>query len=143
MTNHTKTLAVGDIVENELNLQGEVLAIDDENVTIGWHDGNEVIEEILALDELSASTMNRYVGKAAGQKSKAEGDIGYAAYEGPAGSSGDKAMINKRSKGIAAAKGRLGKNYKPNLLTRLRGEEVEQMGEDTAALASLNLILMT
>ena len=131
------TFNIGDQVENtELNILGEIKAIDDEdNVTIHWQNGDEIVEETVALAELSVGTMNRYVGKATKLKSKAEGDIGYAAMTG--GAPRDQAIINKRSKGIAAAKGRLGKNYKPSLLTRLRGEEVEQVDEDTAALASL------
>jgi hypothetical protein len=124
-------LAVGDIVTNEdLNIEGTITSLDETNVTIQWKDGAKLVEEVVPLDELSPALMNKYVKKAGAQAGKAKDKKGYDAYLGPGETEKDDDVINKREKGIATAKKRLGGNYKPSLMNRIRGEEVEAEGDE-------------
>ena len=128
MTNNIKSFAVGDIIENEeLNLEGEVLAVDDENITIGWNNNNEVVEETVSLAEMSAKTLNSYVKKAKHG----------TAYKNPATDVFDQYKRSERERksenrhrGVKVAMKKLGSNFKPTLYDRLVGknpgqEEVE------------------
>ena len=47
------TFNVGDILENEEKLLGKIVAIDEDNVTIHWETGENVVEEIVSLSELA------------------------------------------------------------------------------------------
>ena len=57
---------VGDILENtELNILGEIKEIDDEdNVTIHWENGDEIVEEVIPLSELAPDQpLRKHPGK--------------------------------------------------------------------------------
>lgn len=60
-----ENLKIGDtVVSEDETLQGEVVAIDEDSVTIAWSNGEEIVEEVVALDEISKKTLGSYVKKA-------------------------------------------------------------------------------
>ena len=77
MSNIQNDLKIGDaLMHTKLSLDGRVMAIDGDEVTVNWLDGNDVMEEILTVDEACSAKGMKAKGfdkiKAPGNKVKKE-----------------------------------------------------------------------
>jgi hypothetical protein len=58
-------LEVGEKIFNDVTkMNGEIVGITETDVTINWQDGNDLVEEVMAIDELSKATLKNYITKA-------------------------------------------------------------------------------
>ena len=121
------TFNVGDQFENtELNILGEIMAIDDEdNVTIHWQNGDEIVEEVIPLSELAPDQpLRKHPGKVKDKgKGLGLGKVHVAELAEPAPTKKTPSKLGRR-KAMEKILGRV-------------VHENKELEEDTAALASL------
>ena len=114
-------------IENtELNILGEIMAIDDEdNVTIHWENGDEIVEEVIPLSELAPDQpLRKHPGKVKDKgKGLGLGKVHVAELAEPAPTKKTPSKLGRR-KAMEKILGRV-------------VHENKELEEDTAALASL------
>jgi hypothetical protein len=95
-------LEVGEKIFNDVTkMNGEIVGITETEVTINWQDGNDLVEEVMAIDELSKATLKNYITKA--QIDEISNDLKYS-YMKKAMPNAEKNWKSARSHGLKSLK---------------------------------------